>query len=166
MNNLRKLIRELVEEELSEVTTTGDIAGYQTPYAFAGKNKSKRKKSAEQSGYTLADGMGDEQSDSTEDNEPLIVRKKMGENKVSEAVTHYHEFKSDATSTPRQKIGRSIREINQQLSEIEKTVHMCSRLKTEIGVEGTELWKRTQRHLGKIEERINRVASKIRDIKA
>ena len=36
MDNLREIIRELVQKELAEATTTGDIAGYETPHAFTG----------------------------------------------------------------------------------------------------------------------------------
>ena len=44
-NNLIKSLTEeiLDEEDLDEITTTGDVAGYSTPHAF-GKKKKKRKK--------------------------------------------------------------------------------------------------------------------------
>ena len=55
--NLKSYIDELikeVEEELEESNTTGNVDGYQTPFAFSGKNASqKRKKTATQLGYTL-----------------------------------------------------------------------------------------------------------------
>ena len=46
---LRTYIRELFyededEEELGEITTTGDIAGYETPYAFSGKGRKRKKR--------------------------------------------------------------------------------------------------------------------------
>tara|TARA_Y100000361_G_scaffold128154_1_gene122913 strand:+ start:192 stop:512 length:321 start_codon:yes stop_codon:yes gene_type:complete len=34
----------LDEEELDEITTTGDIEGYSTPFAFTGKSKKSKKK--------------------------------------------------------------------------------------------------------------------------
>ena len=41
----------LDEESLEEITTTGDVAGYSTPFAF-GKMKKKKKKNIEkQTGY-------------------------------------------------------------------------------------------------------------------
>ena len=43
----------LDEESLEEITTTGDVAGYLTPFAF-GKMKKKRKKNIEkQTGYNF-----------------------------------------------------------------------------------------------------------------
>jgi hypothetical protein len=49
----RKLFKELIkkltleildEEELDEITTTGNVAGYSTPFAFTGKKGKKKKK--------------------------------------------------------------------------------------------------------------------------
>ena len=60
---LSELIDELiqeVEQELEETTTTGNVAGYNTPFAF-GKNrkkdKNKEKETATQAGYTLAEAI-------------------------------------------------------------------------------------------------------------
>tara|TARA_R100000697_G_scaffold4125_1_gene8984 strand:+ start:876 stop:1175 length:300 start_codon:yes stop_codon:yes gene_type:complete len=49
---VKKLTMELLDEEsIEEITTTGDVAGYSTPFAF-GKMKKKRKKNIEkQTGY-------------------------------------------------------------------------------------------------------------------
>jgi len=54
---LKELALEITEEELEEITTTGDVAGYNTPNAFSSggqKDKKKKKKNATNStGYTL-----------------------------------------------------------------------------------------------------------------
>ena len=49
MNNgfrkkLKELIRNIYEKELEEVTTTGDIEGYSTPFAFKDTEKEYKKK--------------------------------------------------------------------------------------------------------------------------
>ena len=60
----RKLFRELVkkltmelldEESLEEITTTGNVAGYQTPFAFSSKEdeKKKKKRLKKSTGYTF-----------------------------------------------------------------------------------------------------------------
>ena len=60
-NNLIKSLTEeiLDEEDLDEITTTGDVAGYNTPFAFSGKDeKSKKKKkkiSTNSTGYETLD---------------------------------------------------------------------------------------------------------------
>lgn len=55
--NLKSFIDELikeVEKELDEANVTGNVDGYQTPFAFSGKNSAKqRRKTATQFGYTL-----------------------------------------------------------------------------------------------------------------
>ena len=38
-NKLREFIRKIFQEELEEITTTGDVEGYSTPYAFKKKKK-------------------------------------------------------------------------------------------------------------------------------
>jgi len=45
-NKLKEFIRQLYEKELEELTTTGNIDGYSTPFAFSdtGKRYKKRKK--------------------------------------------------------------------------------------------------------------------------
>ena len=57
---LKTLTLEIIdEEELDEVTVTGDIDGYNTPFAFAGgKNKGKKKNkkiSTNSTGYEVLD---------------------------------------------------------------------------------------------------------------
>ena len=45
---VKKLTLELLDEEsLEEITTTGDVAGYSTPFAFRGKSKKSKKKNKE-----------------------------------------------------------------------------------------------------------------------
>ena len=57
MDKLKEIIRELVKKELEEATTTGDIAGYETPHAFTGgpgKGKKKKKEiSTNSTGYNV-----------------------------------------------------------------------------------------------------------------
>ena len=62
-NYLNEFIDELiqeVEQELEEATTTGNVAGYNTPFAFGTnrkKDKKKEKETATQAGYTLAEAI-------------------------------------------------------------------------------------------------------------
>ena len=53
---VKKLTMELLDEEsLEEITTTGDVAGYQTPFAFSSKEdeKKKKKRLKKSTGYKL-----------------------------------------------------------------------------------------------------------------
>ncbi len=57
--SLKKYIDELIDEvqkELDESNVTGNVDGYQTPFAFSGKNSNeRRKKTATQLGYSIVD---------------------------------------------------------------------------------------------------------------
>tara|TARA_R100001594_G_scaffold738_1_gene2926 strand:+ start:1277 stop:1588 length:312 start_codon:yes stop_codon:yes gene_type:complete len=45
---IKSLTEEILDEEdLEEITTTGNVAGYSTPFAFRGKGKKGKKKSKE-----------------------------------------------------------------------------------------------------------------------
>ena len=53
---VKKLTMELLDEEsLEEITTTGDVAGYSTPFAFSTKSdeKKKKKRLKKSTGYTF-----------------------------------------------------------------------------------------------------------------
>lgn len=61
ISNYNKFLDEIikeVEDELEESTTTGNIDGYQTPYAFGDeseKNQTRKKQVATQAGYSVVD---------------------------------------------------------------------------------------------------------------
>lgn len=42
--DLKKLIKSILDEILFEMSTTGGVAGYDTPFAFTGKDKEEKKK--------------------------------------------------------------------------------------------------------------------------
>ena len=50
---IKSVLRELQEEELEEITVTGNVDGYSTPFAFTGKKGKKKKKqiSTNSTGY-------------------------------------------------------------------------------------------------------------------
>ena len=41
---IKSVLRELQDEELEEITVTGNVDGYNTPFAFTGKKGKKKKK--------------------------------------------------------------------------------------------------------------------------
>ena len=147
---IQRIIRELVDEELDEVSTTAAEPGYSTPYAFAGNketNKKKRKEVAQQSGMSVVDKDPDPEA-----------------GKLTEG--RYSDWRNNESLTARQKIGRAIREVNQKLTEIEEMVQMNKRLKVEAGVQPTHYWKRTNKALYKMEAKLNRISSTLRDMRS
>ena len=77
------------DEELDESNVTGNVDGYQTPYAFAGRDKSKQKQNAEQLGYKLVSQDLEERDWDDIINarkEALVYRKKLGESVIKEGT--------------------------------------------------------------------------------
>ena len=83
--------------------------------------------------------------------------------KKIESVTEgkYHDYKNDESLTAKQKIGYSMREVRDKLTELDKLVKMNVRLKNEIGVDSTSYWKRTHTAMKKISERLVKLANKV-----
>ncbi len=283
-SNIRELIRNAVREVLAEMTATGNIAGFETPFAFTGgkaAGEKKRKEAAVNStGFMLVDDFEDDEdtadSRSVEERDkpltdPIENRKKnikVGNRKsleealstseqesklaqimagvkngtisprkaalairkivadqgrafnassmdegrsaaeldkvwdgiltgvskgiitkelakklltkldaertepVDTPIQHesinegkYHQWRNDPTLSPRQKIGRSIREVNELLGRIEESVTMNQRLKEEAGVRTSDYWKRTNSALLKIENKLLRITNKIKQVR-
>jgi hypothetical protein len=142
IDKLKEIIRNLVEEieneeEMDEATVTGNVDGYKTPHAFSSKDgeKKKNKRMADIVGYT----------------------------QVNEATNRFHQLRKDE-GTPNQKIGKGIREMRKQIQEIEKFVEWYSKIKTESDLDSSQYWKRTQKHLNVIRERLNKISQKIQNL--
>lgn len=156
----KQIIRELVEEVIEEMTTTGAVAGYMTPAAFRGK-KSK-KKSAERS---MPGGkvVGKEDTDDTtigeSENESLLtVRRDLN---ITEARSRYRNFKESDMMRNQAKISYGIREAKKMLREVEYLVNICERLKTESGYTNDDLWTRTRPDMIEINNRLKEIAKRI-----
>lgn len=160
MNNedkLRALIRKTLEEELNEMTTTGDVAGYNIPMAFQGnnpKNKARKKGIATQLGMKL-----------TPRGQQDLNRAADKMENLAEAKIRYHEYKKDDSATPTQKIAKAISEVNNSLEEVERILRMNTRLQKESGLASEALYRRTQQGLLKLEARLLHLAGKVRDIR-
>jgi hypothetical protein len=147
ISELRKLVREVLsemEDELDEISVTGNVSGYNTPRAF--------KKSD-----------GTDEDDEPDSSFVKRINTGTGYTQVNEGTNRYQTLRKDER-TPNQKIGVGIRELRKQLSEIEKFVTWYGRIKNESGLDSANYWKRTQRHLSKISERLNKLSTKVRDL--
>ena len=143
-SSVKEAIRGMIEQEIEEMTATGDAAGFGTPNAFQGDDEDNKKKrrntAASTTGFEIVKG-------------------------IKEAGDPYYAWRNDESMSPRQKIGRAISEINKQLTEMNKVVRRSSRLKTEMGVSNSDLWKRTNESLLKIEQRMTGIAQQIRSMR-
>lgn len=77
----------------------------------------------------------------------------------------YHEWRNDESLTPKQKIGQSVKEIRDSLNELDKTIKMNLKLKTELNVDSRDYWKNTHKALTKISERLVKMANKVGNLK-
>ena len=135
MDKLKEIIRELIRNELDDASTSAATPGYQPPYAFSGGRKKDKKKKKK------------------------IATNSTGYSKVNEGK--YHDYRNDDTLSPKQKIGRSMREIRDSLNELNKLVKMNVRLKNELKVDSRSYWKNTHKALNKISERLVKLANKV-----
>jgi hypothetical protein len=135
MDKLKEIIRELIKKELDEASTSAATPGYQTPYAFSGGRKKDKKKKKN------------------------IATNSTGYSKVNEG--RYHDYRNDESLNPKQKIGRSMREVRDSLQHLEGLVKMNVKLKNELKVNSESYWKNTHKALHKISERLVKLANKV-----
>ena len=156
-NDAKEILRELVEEVLDEMTSTGAVGGYMTPAAFCG-HKSK-KKTAERS---MPGGkvVGKEDTDDTTvgEGERLTVRRDVD---IMEGRSRYRNFKESDMMKNHAKISYGINQAKKMLGEVEYLVELCEKLKTECGYSTQNLWARTQPDMKEIHARLKEIAKKI-----
>jgi len=146
------------EEELDEMSTTAGVPGYQTPMAFSKSGKEDEHDVAETGDMKKAKD-SDKHSVKLESEYKRIMNQMIGLNETS-----YREFKKDPTSTPQQKVNRGINEVNKMLGAMEKIVNNNLRLKTEMGVQSNHFWKSTGKRFAKINERMTRIANRLKEL--
>ena len=147
-----------VAKNVKEANVTANLDGGEgppkTPYAFhdqedekKGSGKKKQKDNSETAtNYELV-------------KDSIYKRMMKSLNEIS-----YRDYKKDPTSTPQQKVNRGIMEVNKMLAEIEKIVNNNVRLKTETGVQSGHFWKTTGKRFAKINERMLRVANRLKEL--
>lgn len=156
--DLKALIREITKEVIDEMTSTGAVAGYQTPNAF-GKNPSKKKDAAR----SIPGGkvVGDIDSDETTvgENESMVIRRSLEEGR-----SRYRNFKESDLMRNHAKVSYGINQAKKMLGEVEYLLNICERLKTETNIQSSQLWKRTQPDMKEIHKRLKIIASRIKRI--
>ena len=152
--------RDARSKEIDEMNVTGNLDGGEgppkTPYAFG--TEEDEKGSAEKLGYKKTE-KSNKHFIKMESSYKKIMNDMVGLNEVS-----YREYKKDPTSTPQQKVNRGIMEVNKMLGEIEKIVNNNLRLKTETGVQSGHFCKTTGNRFAKINERMLRVANRLKEL--
>lgn len=136
---------------LEDVNTTSNLDGGQgqpqTPYAF-----SKKVQNPEDVAYS---------NDVEHTNRFFKQINDVYKNAILEL--NYRDYKRDDTRTEKEKINSNIVEINRKLKEVEQMINHASRLKMESGSDQGIFWKGTLANFTKINERLIRLSSKIRE---
>lgn len=153
----KQLIRELVEEVLDEMTSTGAVGGYMTPAAFRGRKSNKKPAERSMPGGKV---VGKEDTDDTTvgEGERLTVRRDID---ITEGRSRYRNFKDSDMMKNHAKISYGISQAKQMLREVEYLVELCEKLKTECGYSNQNLWARTQPDMKEIHARLKEIAKKI-----
>ena len=142
---IRKLVQEM-DEELDEITTTANIDGFNTPYAFLNKkskkDKEKRKRTATQMGYTIV-GEG---------------------RKPKRPVNRWLELKNDESRTPNQKLSLGLKELKYQLAEVEMFFRWYNKIRSMNELNKDKYWKRTNTNIYKIKERLINIVNSIKEL--
>ena len=193
-NRLKEIIKGIVKEiqsekELEEMTGTGAVAGYDTPNAFSkpGQTAKKNKRLANVTGGEVVDDL-EEGKDWLKNDVPANSKKPLtmkptaissadaggiadksgmilakDDEEASLNENRWLEIKN-GDGSPKAKMSRGVTSIKQQLGEVEKFVNWYSKIKNENGVKRDDYYKRTNRSLHKIKERLMNLSEKIRTL--
>jgi len=136
---LVELLKKLIRKELKELSVTGGIDGGEgppkTPYAF----RDPKDDDKDEDDLKLSAGMS-------------VVKE------------NYWHFRNDESLSTKQKLAKSMTEIRNRITEIEKLVKYNVKLKNEMRFESTRYMKRTKTALGKISEKLVRLSHKVKDL--
>ena len=150
---IRDILREITEDsfDITELNTTSNIDGYQTPFAFSDSDEKDHKKKIKSRAEVF-------DFKSTENKKENTI-------KITEGKSLFHLYRDLSDYTPEQKLGITVREINKLLNEIEKLANVSSRFKIEKRVNNEKMWKTTNRYLVKLDEKIKRISTKIKELR-
>ena len=193
-NRLKEIIRGIVKEiqsekDLEEATGTGAVAGYDTPNAFSkpGSTAKKNNRLANVTGGEVVDDL-EEAKDWLKNDVPADSKKPLAIKPtaisssdaggiadksgmvlaVADDDANLNENRwlaiKNEDGSPKAKMSKGITSIKQQLGEVEKFVNWYSKIKNENGVKRGDYYKRTNKSLHKIKERLMNLSEKIRTL--
>ena len=120
LDKLREFIRELIKKKLAEASVTGGIDGGagqpKTPYAF----KNPKDDDKDEDELKLSDGMS-------------IVKE------------NYYAWRNDDSMSTKQKLAKSMTEIRDGITMLERAVKYNVKLKNEMRFESDSYMKRTKK---------------------
>ena len=88
----------------------------------------------------------------------------VNEAKVKRPVNRWLELKNDETLHPHKKMAMGLKELKYQLAETQKFFNWYNKIKTMNELDSSDYWKRTNKHIYKIKERLINIAKTIQEI--
>lgn len=166
--DLNKALQRLLEiDDLEEVNATSNLDGgegpIRTPNAFKDIDAGDPDSEPDHNSIEVFDYKKANKSKQNFENKSQYA-KMMSQLHLSEAS--YRDYKRDESMNSKQKVNQAIAEINRKLFEVEKIMRQNVKLKTEDGVDNGQYWKGTRQKMGKISERILKIAKQFRDLSA
>ena len=92
------------------------------------------------------------------------MREDISEAKVKRPVNRWLELKNDETMHPHKKMAMGLKELKYQLRETEKFFNWYNKIKTMNELDSNQYWKRTNKHIYSIKEKLINIAKTIQEI--
>lgn len=166
--DINKALKRLLEiEDLEEVNVTGNMDGgegpIRTPHAFKDIDAGDPDEEPEHDSIEVFDYKKANTNKQNFESKSQYARmmSQLHLNEVS-----YKDYKRDESMNSKQKVNKAIAEINRKLYEVEQIMRQNVKLKTEDGVDNGQYWQGTKQKMGKISERILKIAKQFRDLSA
>lgn len=143
MNNLRELIRQVIDEVIEEENITSGGEAYMTKFAFSKGGKNRATKSAEKLGMKVV---------------------KESQDILNEAS--YRSFnKSISEVSPKRKVSNAIRSINKRLNEIDQLTEFTLKIQQEHGLTNETQLTNSIKGLEAITKKLAGIYKKIKILK-
>lgn len=94
----------------------------------------------------------------------IFMESIVNEAKAKRPVNRWLELKNDETMHPHKKMAMGLKELKYQLRETEKFFNWYNKIKTMNELDSDNYWKRTNKHIYKIKERLINIARTIQEI--
>ena len=93
-----------------------------------------------------------------------VYKEDINEAKVKRPVNRWLELKNDDTMHPHKKMAMGLKELKYQLREVEKFFNWYNKIKTMNELDSQNYWKRTNKHIYTIKEKLIKIAKTIQEI--
>ena len=92
------------------------------------------------------------------------VKESVNEAKAKRPVNRWLELKNDESMHPHKKMAMGLKELKYQLRETEKFFNWYNKIKTMNELDSNQYWKRTNKHIYSIKEKLINIARTIQEI--